>query len=311
MDTVEILMAFPDITIAIPTYGREQVLLDTIDQLLALQTKPSEILVMDQTPAHDPETEERLQSLDAEGRLRWVRIAEPSIPEAMNRALLEAEGDIVLFLDDDVDLTSEIVAAHAEAHREHHVPLVAGQVVQSWQTALSEDDESYAEGSEDDPDRFLFHSSRICFVDRFMGGNFSIQKDIALSLGGFDENFVRVAYNFEAEFADRLRASGQRILFYPQASIRHLKAESGGTRTFGEHLTTFLPSHAVGRYYYLLVARNIPHRRRKIVTGPFRSVMTRFHLYHPWWILPSFIAECGGVVWAMWLYVRGPRYIGR
>ena len=38
-----------------------------------------------------------------------------------------------------------------------------------------------------------------------MGGNFSVRRDIALRLGGFDEQFVRVAYNFEAEFAHRLR----------------------------------------------------------------------------------------------------------
>ena len=50
-----------------------------------------------------------------------------------------------------------------------------------------------------------------------MAGNFSIRRDLALQIGGFDEQFVRVAYNFEAEFAYRWRNAGHRIYFEPTA----------------------------------------------------------------------------------------------
>ena len=48
------------ISMAIPTYHRDQVLIDTVRDLLALDPPPAEILVLDQMP-------------------------EPSIPRAMNR----------------------------------------------------------------------------------------------------------------------------------------------------------------------------------------------------------------------------------
>ena len=35
------------------------------------------------------------------------------------------------------------------------------------------------------------------WINDFMGGNFSVRREIALKLGGFDEQFVSVAYNFE------------------------------------------------------------------------------------------------------------------
>ena len=35
-----------------------------------------------------------------------------------------------------------------------------------------------------------------------MGGNFSVRRRFALTLGGFDEQFVGAAYRFEADFID-------------------------------------------------------------------------------------------------------------
>ncbi|RUM39817.1 MAG: hypothetical protein DSY70_04880 [Desulfobulbus sp.] len=299
------------ISVAIPSYQREQVLLDTIEQVLALDTLPLEILVVDQTPIHGQNVEEGLQALAAEERIHWLRLKKPSIPAAMNRALLVAQGEVVLFLDDDVELVSEIVSAHVAAHQKNKVALVAGQVIQNWQTVLDEDDPWYDVNPEDSPDAFRFNSCRPSTIFRFMGGNFSVNTEVALKLGGFDENFVKVAYNFEAEFADRLLAAGHTILFYPKASIRHLKTESGGTRSFGDHLTTLSPSHAVGRYYYQLAAKNKGRVEKylHIISGPFRAISTRFHLLHPWWIPVTFVAECSGIVWALSLHARGPRLL--
>ena len=300
-----------NISVAIPTYLREQILLDTIDQILALHVLPQEILVVDQTPSHDKMTEKKLTVLAAEGKIRWLQQDKPSIPAAMNRALLEAGADVILFLDDDVELISEIVAAHAAAHRDNGAALVAGQVIQSWQTVLAAEEPSFAGNRSDDPDAFLFNSSRQCRISRFMGGNFSVNRNAAIAVGGFDENFVRVAYNFEAEFADRFLDAGHQIIFYPAAAICHLKAAVGGTRSFGDHLTTFFPFHAVGRYYYLLRKKNSPLLQRwgVLFSGPFKAVATRFHLSHPWWIPATFLAEFGGLIWALLLFFRGARLL--
>ena len=143
------------------------------------------------------------------------------------------------------------------------------------------------------------------------GTNCEMEAAHACRLGGFDENFVRVAYNFEREFADRWRAAGGRVGFCPQAAIRHLKASAGGTRTFGEHLTTLFPAHSVGAYYYLLRSQRATGRIREFFARPFRAVMTRHHLRRPWWIPITLVAELAGMAWALVLYARGPRYCGQ
>ena len=111
----------------------------------------------------------------------------------MNRGLMEARERTVLFLDDDIRPEPGLIAAHFAAHAANPGALVAGRVIQPWEEGL----EASVEGP------FRFSGIRAAWIEEFMGGNFSIDGTSALTLGGFDENFVRVAYRFEAEFARR------------------------------------------------------------------------------------------------------------
>lgn len=287
------------ISAVIPTYRREQVLLDTIDQLLKLEPAPDELLVIDQTEEHEPETARELGRMEKAGMIRWVRLDQPSITHAMNVGLKEAGNEIVLFLDDDIIPGQDLIAAHARAHSEDGRSIVAGQVLQPGEQPLSVEPQSGP---------FRFCSTRPQLISEIMGGNFSIKRKLGLGLGGFDENFVQVAYRFEAEFAERARAAGEEIYFEPSASIRHLQERRGGTRAYGHHLVTIRPGHSVGAYYYLLRSKG-SHRLVKILARPLRAIRTRHHLSRPWWIPPTLIAEGLGLMWAILLALRGPRLI--
>jgi GT2 family glycosyltransferase len=285
----------PGISIAIPTYRRESVLLDTLAGLLALSPGAAEILLIDQTQLHEQATSDALQAMADSGQIQWIRLAQPSITHAMNEGLLRATGEIVLFLDDDIRPEPELVAAHVAAHGAHPDGLVAGRIIQPWQ-----EDMQFGEQGD-----FHFASTRPALVREFMGGNFSVRRDLAIRLGGFDENFVRVAYRFEAEFAHRYCVDGRQVYFEPRACLHHLKAHSGGTRSYGEHLTTWRPDHAVGAYYFGLRCRSV----REFLARPLRAVTTRYHLRHPWRIPATLLAELGGMAWALGLFMRGPKHI--
>jgi GT2 family glycosyltransferase len=290
----------PGVSIVIPTLGREQVLLDTLACLLALARPAAEILVVDQTVQHESATHAALTDWEQAGSIRWLRRPAPSIPAAMNQGLTEATQEVVLFLDDDIVPWPDLVHAHQQAHAASGAPLVAGRVIQPWQS--------------DSPDKsdarnFSFNSGEPAWPDEFMGGNFSIARQVAWGLGGFDENFVRVAYRFEAEFSARARARGEEIVFVPEASLFHLKVASGGTRHFGDHLRTWLPAHSVGAYYYILRADRAQGRMAKVLMRMIRSIRTRHHAAHPWHIPATLCAEMSGLVWAIWLNHCGPRLL--
>jgi GT2 family glycosyltransferase len=282
------------LSIAIPTYQREAVLVETIEYLLALQPRAAEILVLDQTLAHQPAIGARLQELDGAGLIRWFRLPAPSITGAMNEALRRATQDIVLFVDDDVQPEPDLLVAHLAAHRGHPDALVAGRVIQPWE------EEEMAAGAPLDG----FASTQPGPVKDFIGCNFSLRRSLAVDVGGFDENFVRVAYRYEAEFAYRYRASGRPIHFEPLACLHHLKATAGGTRAYGEHLSTWRPDHAVGAYYYGLRTLSFGEFLR-----PFRSIATSYHLRNPWRIPGTMLAELAAIAWALALFVRGPKRI--
>lgn len=285
------------LSIVIPTLDRGPVLLATVRAILELEPRCLEVIVVDQTRDHDPQTRRELSELAGQGDISWLMPERRSIPGAMNLGLLAARGEIVLFLDDDVIPSPSLLAAHLEAHRERGCEVIAGQVLQPGEEA-----EPLAGAA------FGFRSTIAQSVTSFMGGNFSVSRATALRLRGFDESFVQVAYRFEAEFSHRAISAGARIWFEPAASIRHLRAPRGGTRTYGSHLRTVQPGHAVGEYYYLL-RRRPSGFVRIFVTRPWRAVRTRHHLARPWWIPVTLCAEALGALWALALASRPPRLL--
>jgi GT2 family glycosyltransferase len=287
------------LTVAIPTFGREQILLESLTAILALKAVSWELLLVDQTPVHEAAVERQLTSWQAQGQLRWIRQSLPSITMAMNRALQEASGSHVLFLDDDIRPDPNLLAAHQSAIANHPTSLIAGRVLQPWHKG------------DPDPESgpFQFNTLKPRRIYEFMGGNFTLPRNEAIAIGGFDEQFVRVAYRFEAEFAYRWCRAGYSIQYEPKALIHHLMAVRGGTRSYGKHLTTAQPSHAVGRYYFLLRTRPLLSALSASACALILSVRTRHHLRGPWWIPFTLLAELRGLLWALQLHRRGPRLI--
>jgi GT2 family glycosyltransferase len=292
-----------DVSVVIPTYRREQVLLDT---LMALSRQAaSEILVVDQTPQHTPAVEEALACLDTRGTIRWRRLPQPSIPRAMNEGLRQARRDIVLFLDDDILPGAGLLEAHARAYTPGTVA-VAGQVLRPGQS--SSPPRAYqSSGFAADLD-FPFESNVAAWITNGMAGNLSVMRDAARAVGGFDENFIGAAYRFETEFCRRLARRG-RIRYEPTASIRHLQSPTGGIRSFGDHRRSASPAHAVGDYYFALGQRPLSAALAYVARRPLRCVATRFHLRRPWWIPVKLAGELGGLVLAAALWIRGPRLL--
>ncbi len=288
------------VTIAIPTYCRGKILLTTIATLLELDPAPAAILVVDQTEEHPVDVQAELQRLSAAGEIRIIRLSQPSIPHAMNVALVEARTPLVLFVDDDVVPSMKLVAAHATAHETHDVAAVVGQILQPDEAPTSIVQPA-------DHLEFRFNSSLASEARNVMAGNLSVKREKALAIGGFDENFVGAAYRFETDFAFRLIASGYAIWFAPDASLRHLKLSSGGLRALGEHLTSSGPQHSVGDYYFALkhLSSPVPYMLRRLR----RNVLTRYHLRHPWTIPSKAIGEMRGLFLARKLAASAPRFI--
>jgi len=293
------------ITIAIPTFNRGPILVETIERLLQLTPRAEEIVIVDQTKSHPAEVAVKLEAWSSARQIRWIRLPQPSIPHAMNEALRAASHPLVLFIDDDIIPSPSLVGEHQRAHDDDPALwAVVGQVLQPGETPAHFDDAELHRGPLRDLE-FRFNHDRPSGVENVMAGNLSVDRMKALSIGGFDENFTGAAYRFETDFARRIVAAGGRIRYEPRAMIHHLHIPTGGARSHGDHRRTTSGTHSAGDYYFALW--HVRPFGRYAMRRFIRNVATRWHLRHPWFIPAKIIAEARGYALAKRLHRRGRR----
>ncbi len=262
------------LSIAVPTYGRDAVLIDTIEQVVAARPPSAEVLVVDQTADHAPAAQQRLRAWNDAGEIRWLMHQPPSLTGARNRALGEARGDVVLFLDDDIRVSPQLFHEHLRWYDDSTVAAVTGQV---WNCL--------------DPDRAppLDHPEQgtrphsdvrvVCDARNISGGNHSVRRSVALGIGGYDPAFRGSALGEDLDFSQRLLLAGHRIVYNPAAWIIHLGVESGGcavgrgspwpewNHSSGLLLCAFRHGRRQGNFRRLfwMALRNGPLRREAVV----------------------------------------------
>lgn len=295
-----------NVSIAIPTYNRGAIVIETLPKIFALDPPPAEIIVVDQTLNLPSDVEHQMHAWNEAGKIRWIRLPEPSIPAAMNHALRIARSDIVLFLDDDSEpAVPNLVEEHACPYQDPAVVAVVGLVLQPGQSP-TEITHPTLRDRIDDLD-FPFHSTRAADVTNVIACNLSMRRGTAIALGGFDENFTGTGYRLETDFSWRMVDAGHTVRFEPRAAVRHLKAGSGGVRTWGNHLRSSSPTHSTGEYYLALMHLHGAAALIYMARRWRKTLLTRFDLSHPWWIPAKIVREVRALRLAMAYRRRGRR----
>jgi GT2 family glycosyltransferase len=214
------------VSVVIPTYRRERLLCQTLGDVLAVAGPDDEVIVVDQTERHEPETETYLDAVRE--RLVYLRRQPPGVVAALNRGVAAARGEVVLLLDDDLRVADrDLLASHLDNYRDPSVGGVAGRVL---------DAECPREGAFDprsaDPVWGFFHSGwshrRRCEVSTAPGANVSFRRDVLLAVGGVDERFAGHAFRWENDLCLRVRAAGYRVVYDPRPTVHHFYGSPGG-----------------------------------------------------------------------------------
>ncbi|MBD2251370.1 hormogonium polysaccharide biosynthesis glycosyltransferase HpsN [Nostoc parmelioides] len=227
----------PLISVVIPTYGREEILRDSIIDVLNQDYPNYEVLVVDQSPKHKPEIETYLEEVAAAGKVKWFRLDWASLPGARNYAIRRASGEIVLFIDDDVKLKPGFLAAHAKNYVQNpDVGAVAGRVFDRMKLGDSGGnlEIEYLPPEAMDPGVAWYHIDLVHTIKpqqvlTARGCNMSFRREIFTKYGlRFDERFRGSAVREESDFCLRLRQTGYKIWYDPEADLIHLGEETGG-----------------------------------------------------------------------------------
>jgi peptidoglycan/xylan/chitin deacetylase (PgdA/CDA1 family)/glycosyltransferase involved in cell wall biosynthesis len=196
-------LASPSFSIVMPTYQRRDVVTDAVKALCRLQYDgPVEAIIV--VDGSTDGTAEALGGIACPFSLRVIGQPNAGAAGARNRGATEATGDILLFLDDDMICSPDILQHHARSHREGadavlgHIPLDPA----SPPGFLSRSVGDWAERR----GRALRDGAAIGLFD-LLTGQLSIRRELFAALGGFDGRFTRAG-----SFGDEDLDLGVRLL---------------------------------------------------------------------------------------------------
>ena len=119
------------LSVVIPTSNNGSRVAATLRYLFRQTVPPAryEIVVVDNGSTDD--TEEILTGLQREAvNLRWIKEPRPGRAHARNRGISESLGELVLFLDDDIEVEANHLESHLALHAQSNGPVaVIGRIV--------------------------------------------------------------------------------------------------------------------------------------------------------------------------------------
>ncbi len=170
------------------------------------------------------EKEENIKTINSEENIGFGR--------ANNLGAKEARGEYLLFLNPDtILLTENIKKVIGEFEGNEKIGIIGLRLVDESGNA-----EKWSAGDEANAinlirnnlglakSRKIWESKEKTETDRVSGSAMFIKKELFDNIGGFDENFFM--YFEDEDLCKRVKQAGYKILYFPEAEVRHLGGES-------------------------------------------------------------------------------------
>jgi GT2 family glycosyltransferase len=204
----------PEISVVIATHnGREQISY-CLESLLGQQTNHAyEIVVVD-----DGSTENVAEVVQRYDHVRCIRQHKAGPAAARNHGVHEAKGEIILFIDDDCVARPDWIEKMVAPFQDPRVMGVKGSYVTEQKELVAQFVQLEYEEKYDK----MALAEQVNLVDTHSGG---FRAKIFQETGGFDENF-RTASVEDRDFSFRLAQAGYRLVFAPEAKVRHTHVDS-------------------------------------------------------------------------------------
>ncbi len=215
--------AEPFLSVVIPTFNRKNSLQKTLDGL-ARQTYPAvqfEAVVVSDGSTDGTDTLLAEYARTSPFPLQVICQPNGGPARARNHGIENARGEVVVFLDDDVEPSPEFLAVHAAHHSHQSDAVVIAPMLPdpallwrepawiAWEHAMLE--KQYAAWRSGKWDG--------CGPHNFYSGNASVRRAHLVTVGGFDEQFPRQE---DVELAVRLeKQCGVRFVYEPDAPGTH------------------------------------------------------------------------------------------
>ena len=224
------------VSVLIPTIRRYPYLRTLLGQLRNQTVPPYEIIVVDQTPQSERDAE--LPKDFSDLPVRWHYLDKAGQCSSRNMGLRYAQGDYVLFVDDDDEVSSDLIEKHLRNLNVYKCSISSGIALEPDQKELPAD----------------FRFLRLSNV--FPTNNTMIRKDVLRKTGLFD-----LAYDHgqraDHDLGMRLYLAGELMVLDPSICLLHHHAPMGGLREHKARVHTYAKSRTSVWHFNLLTVPDL------------------------------------------------------
>ena len=179
-------MTLPSFSIVIPTYQRREIVARAVRALASLEYRGKIELIVVVDGSTDG-TADALRAVELPFPVSVIEQANAGAGAARNRGAAAASGEVLLFLDDDMICTPELLTEHARSHAEGADAVVGDFVFDEGSLAGFHSDNMATWFRRAGQGRAARGEVRPC---DFFSGQMSIRREVFNAVGGFDETFT-------------------------------------------------------------------------------------------------------------------------
>lgn len=233
------------ISLIIPTYNRQETVIQTLDYLKQQNCEDYEIVVVDQTKSAHPQLL-NFKFEDSSIKYKYLLIEEIGLPNARNIGAEIASNEILIYIDDDCIPDPNLINSYQSIFKklDSKIWCVAGRVIEK-NTNIFRQSNKIVGGWITWYGKTLknFDTDNRGMCQWAPGGNFAIRKKRYLELGGFDTNYIGNAMLEDADFGFNIIENGGQVIYESSPVMEHLRVPSGGTRKESASRGMYYRSH--------------------------------------------------------------------
>lgn len=239
------------VSVLIPTVNRYPYLKVLLTQLRNQTVKPHEILIIDQTPIS--ERDSSLQDTFSDLPIQWFYMDQAGQCSSRNLGINHASGEFILFIDDDDEISDDLIESHLLKLNELKIHVSNGVALELNSGSLPRD----------------FTFQRIS--DVFPTNNTMISRDILKKSGLFDLAYDR-GQRADHDLGLRLYLSGELMVLNPDITVLHHHAPMGGLREHKARVSTYNASRKGVFVHNLLTVSDLYQVLRYFNNEQFREI---------------------------------------
>ncbi|PCI99615.1 MAG: hypothetical protein COB15_03900 [Flavobacteriales bacterium] len=292
------------VSIIIPTINREDKLKQTLYCLEKQITVTFEILVIYQSEFNQ-------FNIDIfPDNVSFIKSHNESASAARNIGIRNSKSDILLFIDDDVLIKNQyFVYNHHRHYIDKNISGVVGRSFDKYDTPISY---SRTSRSFNHIVGFFYYPKNYgvnTFVNSGRSNNLSVRKNIAIAVGGMDENYTRGAHREETDFCLRVSKKYGLFLYDANATLIHLNEPLGGIRSWNDSNYIKAKHNMVGAIYFDLKMAPTKFRLEYFLATLRYLILNKTILIRPQLYYTVITRVINSFITAYKAHKSGPKYL--